>query len=245
MEQITFYNKLSSCFSANGLSHLLTDPQKAQTTEDFIRFLLAENQKYNLTAIRTPDAVLTKHFADSLLAECLIPHGARVLDVGCGGGFPSIPLAIFREDLTITALDSTEKKIKFVQVAAELYRLPIRAVAARAEDAAHGSMREKYDVVIGRAVASLPILAELCLPFVRAGGVFIALKGAGWEEEVSRAIGANHLLSGGGNVAVHHTSLVTSPREQPEQRAFVVVEKKSATPPLYPRPYAQIKKHPL
>ena len=151
--------------------------------------MLEVNKTMNLTAIKEEKAVVVRHFLDSLTIEPFLPKNAKMLDVGCGAGFPSLPVGIFREDLAITALDSTEKRIRYVQSTAATLALPhFSAIAARAEALAHDPQyREAFDVVTARAVAALPVLAELCLPFTRVGGSFIAMKAARGEEELSAA----------------------------------------------------------
>ena len=143
-------------------------------------FLTEENNKYNLTAVKTAELIIPLHFADSLIAAELFPKNSSVIDVGCGAGFPSLPLAIARDDLRITALDSTAKRTQFAQAAAQMLALSnLKTLTGRAEELSHAQAeREKYDVACARAVARLNVLAELCIPFVKPGGYFIALKGA-------------------------------------------------------------------
>ena len=124
--------------------------------------LTETNKSLNLTAVTDADGVILKHFADSLIAVDELPEGARVIDVGCGGGFPTFPLAIVRPDLKITALDSTEKKINFVsRTAKELGLDNITPISDRDEALGRGEMRESFDVATARAVAALPVLTEL------------------------------------------------------------------------------------
>lgn len=217
------------------------------TVQSFYRFnthLLEVNKTTNLTAIRNTEDVIVKHDIDSLLASDLIPTGAKVLDLGCGPGFPSIPLAIARPDLTITALDSTAKKIAFVNQTAELLELNnLKGVSGRAEDRVLAKQLGKFDVVISRAVARLNILAELCLPYVQIGGSLIAMKAAKAEEEVAEATRAIQIL-GGSPANIRKKSLVTFDATK-EARCLVEVQKAKETPPVYPRAYATILKKPL
>ena len=217
------------------------------TIQAFHRFnahLLEVNQITNLTAIRNIEDVIIKHDIDSLFASSLIPTGAKVLDLGCGPGFPSIPLAIARPDLSITALDSTAKKIAFVNQSATLINLNnLKAVAGRAEDRTLAKQLGKFDVVVSRAVARLNILVELCLPYVKAGGSMIAMKAAKGEEEANEAAQAIQLL-GGSPATIHQKQLITFSEFQ-EARCLIAVAKAKDTPTSYPRAYATILKKPL
>lgn len=217
------------------------------TVQSFYRFnthLLEVNKTTNLTAIRNIDDVIIKHDIDSLLASDLIPTGAKILDLGCGPGFPSIPLAIARPDLTIAALDSTAKKIAFVNQTADLLGLNnLKGISGRAEDRALAKQLGNFDVVISRAVARLSILAELCLPYVQISGRLIAMKAAKAEEEVAEATHAIRLL-GGAPAIIHQKSLATFNTTK-EARCLVVVQKTKETPSAYPRVYATILKKPL
>ena len=193
MDFTTFSQIFSSAAAKNGI----LPPNEAQM-QRFYRFtehLLEVNAHTNLTAIREPVGVVDKHYIDSLLAMHLIPEGARVLDLGCGPGFPSIPLAIMRPDLEITALDSTAKKIDFVKKSAEILQLSnLKGVSGRAEDAKLRKELGKYDIVVSRAVAKLNILCELCLPYLKIGGSLVAMKGAKYEEELVEAASAIRIL---------------------------------------------------
>ena len=223
-------------------------PTPEETTiNTFYRFnthLLEVNQTTNLTAIRNMEDVIIKHDIDSLLASDLIPTGAKVLDLGCGPGFPSIPLAIARPDLIITALDSTAKKIAFVnQTAAILSLSNLKGVSGRAEDRTLAKQLGKFDVVISRAVARLNILAELCLPYVKIGGSLIAMKAAKGEEEAAEATRAIQLL-GGLPAKIYEKQLNTFATSQ-ETRCLIEIVKVKDTPATYPRSYATILKKPL
>ena len=156
---------------------------------------------FNLTAIVEEDSAAWLHFYDSIFCASLIPQGAKVLDVGTGAGFPGIPLKIVRPDIQLTLMDSAGKKVDFVQSAAERLKIEAGVLCARAEEAAAGPMRESFDVCVSRAVASLPVLSELCLPYVRVGGVFLAYKTA-YEEELADAQNALDLLGGSFREAV-------------------------------------------
>ena len=242
MDFTTFSQIFSSAAAKNGI----LPPNEAQT-QQFYRFterLLEVNTHTNLTAIREPVGVVDKHYIDSLLAMHLIPEGVRVLDLGCGPGFPSIPLAIMRPDLEITALDSTAKKIDFVQKSAEIFQLSnIKAVSGRAEDVKLRKELGKYGIVVSRAVARLNILCELCLPYLKVGGSLIALKGAKYDEELKEATNAIRVL-GGKLVKTEQKDLITA-QNQVETRGFIVVKLQKEPPAQYPRAYAAILKKPL
>jgi len=214
-----------------------------ENTEKFAKLavmLTEANEKMNITAITDPRGVAIRHFADSVKAARLIPQGAKVIDVGCGGGFPTLPLAIARPDLEITALDSTAKKLTFVESAAKELRLNVKTLAARAEDIGNDpAHREAYDVCVSRAVARLDVLCELCIPLVRTGGLFIAMKGAAADDELCGAGGAIKAL-GGKLLDIERFSLPDA-----GERAIIVTGKISRTSAGYPRQYAKIKKSPL
>lgn len=199
--------------------------------------LIAFNKITNLTAITECEEVALRHFADSLTAADKIPAGATVIDVGCGGGFPTLPLAIARPDLAITALDSTAKKLVFVENMAKKLSLNLKTLAARAEEIPE--YRESFDVATSRAVARMNLLTELCLPLVKVGGRFVAMKGASGREELREAEGGIHKL--GGSVKEVDAFTLLSAGE----RVIVTVEKTSPTPQAYPRPWGKIKKKPL
>ena len=210
----------------------------------FTEHLLEVNAHTNLTAIREPVGIVDKHYIDSLLAMDLIPNGARVLDLGCGPGFPSIPLAIMRPDLEITALDSTAKKIDFVQKSAEILQLSnLKGVCGRAEDAKLRKTLGKHDVVVSRAVARLNVLCELCIPYLKIGGYLVALKGAKYEEELAEAANAIKIL-GAETTKTEPKELITADN-QTETRGIIIIQSKKETPSQYPRAYAAILKKPL
>ena len=204
----------------------------------FGQLLLQQNQVMNLTAITEPTAVARLHFLDSLalLREEALA-GKTLIDIGCGAGFPGVPLAIAVPEARVTLLDSLQKRVNWLKTVLPQLEVPADCVAARAEEyvAQH---REQFDLVTSRAVARLNVLAELCLPYVRVGGRFLALKGAMAQEEADEAKHAVAAL--GGKLA--------GIREYPVDDAvhrIVVVEKVRPTPAAYPRKFAKIKQNPL
>lgn len=197
-------------------------------------FLIDYNTRTNLTRITDPCEVAVKHFADSLalLLEDVLPTGATVVDVGTGAGFPGIPLAIARPDLRVTLVDSLRKRIVFLDELIQLLGISnVDIVWGRAEELAQNpKYRGQFDVVIARAVAPLNVLAELCLPFARTGGCFLAMKGPKAEEEVPAATNAFKIL--GGKMSV--TTSITLPILN-DLRSLVRIGKIASTPRAYPR----------
>jgi 16S rRNA (guanine(527)-N(7))-methyltransferase RsmG len=204
--------------------------------------LLRRNSEINLTAITTDEDVNVKHFLDSLLllTATAIPENAALLDVGTGAGFPAIPLKIARPDLHITLLDSLTKRIHFLQELSELLGQGNAFLHGRAEEYARmEDHREHYAIVTARAVANLRMLLEYCLPFVRVGGVFLAMKGAAAGEELAESAEALALLGG----ELEENRPYTLP--DGSVRHILVIRKISQTPPQYPRKANKITKSPL
>ena len=242
MEIQNFEGIFREIFVQNGLKRFRTAPI-IEKFETFTVLLQQTNAHTNLTAIRDIPGIIAKHYADCLLAEPYFTQGASVLDVGCGGGFPTIPLGIVRQDLHLTAIDSTAKKIAFVnQAASELKLENVHPICARIEDAAMAKQKQSFDIGTSRAVARLRILVELVLPYIKIGGQLIALKGAAGEAELAEARDAIRAL--GGEVAeVKHKTLHIG--TDSESRVLILVRKVRATPSQYPRQYALISKKPL
>jgi 16S rRNA (guanine527-N7)-methyltransferase len=207
--------------------------------------LMAEaNKNFNLTAIIDEKEAALKHYIDSLtcLRAVSLKKGARILDVGSGAGFPGIPLKICRPDLNITMLEAAEKKANFIKnVIYELKLEGIEAVHTRAEDFGRNKNgRGKYDVVVSRAVAVLAVLAEYCLPPLRAGGVFIAMKGPNIQGEIKAAENALAVLGG-----VFKKTVDIQLPLLGDRRKLVVIGKIKATPAIYPRRAGIPAKNPL
>ena len=215
----------------------LTEQQIDQFCE-FGRLLVEKNQVMNLTAITEPKAVAQLHFLDSMsVLDAVDCKGKSVVDVDCGAGFPGVPMAIAEPTIRLTLLDSLQKRMNWLQEILPGLGVHANVVAARAEEYVTGC-REQYDLATSRAVARLNILAELCLPYVKVGGYFLALKGAMTMEEVEEASKAITTL--GGKVRKIHEYPVADAVHR-----IVVVEKVRPTPKQYPRPFAKIKKNPL
>ena len=184
----------------NGASELniTLNEIKANQFMSFMDMLIETNKSLNLTAITEPEDVITKHFLDSLTACPFIPVGASVIDVGCGAGFPGLPVKIAREDISLTLLDSLNKRLAFIESVLAVNNITgAKCVHARAEDGGRDKAhREKYDVALSRAVANMAVLCEYCLPLVKVGGCMIALKGPDCDEEIKAAQNAIKLLGG-------------------------------------------------
>ncbi len=216
--------------------------------DTYARLLVEWNEKMNLTAITDPVDVAVKHFADSFTAAPLLPKGAfSLIDVGTGAGFPGVPLALLREDCRLTLLDSLNKRLVFLETVCRELELPVTLVHARAEEGGRRpELRERFDVATARAVAALPTLCEYCLPFIKVGGMFLALKGPDGDREQEAAAKAVATL-GGKFVDARTLTLpaVPEPGVEPMMRRLVRIQKVSPTPSKYPRPSAKIAKQPL
>ena len=235
----------------NGLEALQIELDEVQQEKllDFGAMLLAENEKQNLTAVRDPREVVSRHFLDSLAPlsvpaakERLCVPGTRLIDVGTGAGFPGIPLAIALPELSCTLLDSLQKRIAFLENVTETLGLSnANLLSARAEDAAKDpEHREAYDLATSRAVADLAVLSEYCLPFVRIGGAFLAYKGADCTEETERAANALQILGG----AAPRVETYPIP-ELEGLHTLLLIEKTGPTPEKYPRRAGVPTKRPL
>lgn len=237
-----FTNLYTDIFQKNGLDRFIRDDIIVQF-EKLTEIMVSTNQVMNITALTTLEKIIPLHYADCVMIEKHIPLNATVLDVGCGGGFPILPLAIIRPDLRITGLDSTDKKIRYVQNTADELGLSVQTLSGRAEDMAKlPDYRDRFDVVVSRAVARLNVLDELCMPFVRVGGSFIAMKGcAGRDEATEAEKGISKLCGSIQNIFEYdlHTE------NEIEKRFVIQIQKNAATPKEFPRSFGIIKKKPL
>lgn len=207
----------------------------------FASLLTEHNKICNLTSVTDEKGVRYKHFYDSIVGEKLISFGASVVEIGSGGGFPSIPLMIVRGDLKFTLIESTAKKCRFLESVVDSLSLNCAQVLnIRAEEGAHNkNLREKFDFAVARAVAQLNSLCEYCLPYVKVGGKFIAYKGDA-AEEIKSAENAIKLLGGEIEEVISY-----SLPEDFGKRTLVVIRKIKPTPPLYPRGQGKERKQPL
>lgn len=208
----------------------------------YAQLLIEWNSKMNLTAIIEPEEILIKHFYDCLLflKNVEIPQNARVIDVGTGAGFPGMVLKIAHPDIELTLLDSLNKRLTFLSAVAKELDLKVETLHLRAEDAGKKpEYREKFDISTARAVARLNVLSEYCIPFLKVGGQFVAMKGPAVGEELSEVSPAIHKL--GGKISTEKTENLPDG----SQRAFVIIKKISQTPTIFPRISAKIAKKPL
>lgn len=231
-----------SALSAKGIT--LSDVQ-IQQFERYYELLIEWNEKINLTAITEKKEVYLKHFYDSIMVlwEMPLPHyDITLVDVGAGAGFPSIPLKIIKPELNITIVDSLNKRINFLHlVIATLGLTKITAVHGRAEEIGQNPLyRAQFDLATARAVAALNVLSELCIPLVKKGGYFIALKAAKTDEEIQSAKSAITILG----AKLESVQIATLPIEESE-RTFIKIKKTLDTPKKYPRQPGKPAKQPI
>ena len=217
-------------------------PALSEETKDtlcaFGEAVIEQNKVMNLTAITQPDQVARLHLLDSLtVMNCMDLEGKTLIDVGCGAGFPGVPLAIACPNTRVTLLDSLGKRVHWLETVLPQLNVSARCVTARAEEAV-AECREGYDVAVSRAVARLNILLELLAPYVKVGGAVVALKGAAAAEELAECAGAMKML-GLKKESVTHFDV------EGADHAVIVLRKIAPTPKAYPRRYAKIKQAPL
>jgi 16S rRNA (guanine527-N7)-methyltransferase len=216
--------------------------ENQDTLNRLTNFMLEYNKRTNLTRITESEEIIEKHYVDSVLPLSLhnVPRGTIVLDVGSGAGFPGIPMKLFRDDLDVTLLDSAKKRTDYLTALLQEIKTECRVVTARSEELSHNlDFREGYGLVTARAVANLASLCEYCLPFVKVGGVFLAMKGSGAEDEVESAGEALRTL-GGEVEAVKGYELPSGDR-----RNLVVIRKIRQAPTKFPRKRINIVKNPI
>ncbi len=207
----------------------------------YYNYLSEKNLQMNLTAISGEADIARLHFLDcAAILTSFAPGPEKVLDIGSGAGFPGIVLKVLRPELSLTLLDSQKKRVLFQRELCEALGFSdVICLDLRAEEAP-AEMRERYDVVVSRAVARLSVLSELCVPFAAVGGQFLAMKGAAAAEELEEARNAFHML-GCGTASLLPYSVPGLDAE----RALILAKKEKPTPARYPRRFAQIKKTPL
>jgi len=200
------------------------------------------NKKINITAITDDEEIDIKHFLDSLTLSKYFSGNKKAIDVGTGGGFPGLPLKIYNNKLDITLLDSLNKRIKFLDEVIDALRLNnVETIHGRAEELSRSiKYREKFDICVSRAVASLDTLSEYCLPFVKVGGYFISMKGSNVDEELKEAENGIKILGG----KVVKKELMTIPKSD-IVHALIIIEKVKETPTKYPRAGGKPKNKPL
>ena len=238
---MNFVDELKVAATEYGLN--LTEDQISAFNK-YYELLYEWNKKINLTAITEPKDVAIKHMVDSLscFKADLFKENISLIDVGTGAGFPGLPLKIFYPSLKLTLLDSLNKRVKFLQlVVDELGLKDVEVIHARSEEAARNKKyREKFDLATARAVAKLPIICEYCLPFVKDGGTFIALKGRQYEEEATQAQKAIKVL--GGEIA---DIMPVKLPEIDDKRAVIYIKKIKSTPKTYPRKAGTPERNPI
>ena len=210
--------------------------------EEYAKLLTQWNEKINLTAIIEPNEIATKHFLDSATAICTGMVQGRVIDVGTGAGFPGLVLKIMKPEIKLTLLDSLNKRLNFLREVTEQLGIDgVEFIHSRAEDGGHKKeLREGFDTVVSRAVAQLPLLSELCIPYVKQGGTFLALKGPAADEEIAAAKRAITIL-GGDTPGVYNASI---PGTELEHK-IVIIKKVRHTPVKFPRKPGLITKSPI
>ena len=215
---------------------LTLTPEQITTLCDFGRAVVKQNEVMNLTAITEPEQVAKLHLLDSLtVLTAANLAGKSLIDVGCGAGFPGVPLAIGCPEAKITLLDSLGKRVRWLEEILPTLGIQAECVTARAEEAVE-TRRESYDFATSRAVARLNILLELTAPYVKVGGLVVAMKGAAAEEELAEC-----------DAAIKKLGLkLEEVRQSPlEGHSLILLRKVSSTPRQYPRRYAKIKQAPL
>ena len=239
-----FSNKLLQ-YGENLLENYLTG-ESAEKLYGICERLEKFSKLFNLTAITEPEEVIKKHIIDCLYLACQIEKlsegkGGNILDVGSGAGFPSLPTGAVLPQFSVTALDSTAKKIGYIKETADVLGISdFDAIAGRAEDIARTDKREAFDFVTARAVARLSVLCELCIPFVKVGGYFVSMKGAAADEEIKEAEKAVKTLG-----CQFIDCVPYSISGLPDKRFLVIYKKISSTNGKYPRNFSQISKKPL
>lgn len=232
MDRIKF---IIDAFTSAGIS---IDEKQAQQYETLCNFMVEYNQNVNLTSITEFEEVIVKHFIDSVLPFSMfeVKEGTSFIDVGTGAGFPSLPLLIYRPDLNATLCDSLQKRCIYLDLACKKIGVRAEIIHARSEELGR-KKRECFDIATARAVASMPVLSEYCIPFVKEDGVFAALKSV--NEDISLANNAVKLLGG----KIEQIKDYKLPNG--DDRRLVLVRKISQTPTKYPRNSGNIAKKPL
>lgn len=234
----------------NKLEELLTSknikisPEQIESFDKYRNLIIEWNKKFNITAITEEEEMNLKHFYDCILLNELeiVKNAKSLIDVGTGGGFPGIPLKILNSKPSYVLMDALSKRIKFLEFVKEDLKLEnLKLLHARAEELARKkSYRDSFDLSVSRAVASLNILTELCLPFVKVGGYFISMKGSQASEEFDQAKEAIEKL--GGKL---YKKIDYSLSENDHERSLIIIKKIKATPDKYPRIFGKIKSNPL
>lgn len=230
-------NRLCSLAKENGI---ILDDTALDRFDTYAELLVEWNGKMNLTAITEPEEIEVKHFLDCLMLPKYfnLDYIQTVIDVGAGAGFPSMPLLIYKPDLCLTMMDAINKRLTFLDTAVHALGLEAQLIHERAEAAGQDeNYREKFDLATARAVAPMNVLAEYCLPFVKVGGYFVALKGSNDDTEEAK----NAIATLGGEVVDN----ISYKLNGTEPRSIVVIKKISQTPTQFPRKSKKISTKPL
>lgn len=247
MTKLDFLNFCEQAFVSNGLE-LYSECAFCEKLFALSEIMLEANKHMNLTALRDEKSVITRHFADCLLAAKHLPDTGRLLDVGSGGGMPALPFALAKPRLSVTALDATAKKTAYIERTAKELSLPnVSILTGRAEELSVSPLyREKYDFVTARAVAELRVLMEWCIPFLKVGGVFMALKGKNGKTEL---FAAEHAAKTLGIELISDEELTLHEPDgdntEENERHILLFRKTRKTEAKYPRRNAIITKSPL
>lgn len=230
-------NRLCSLAKENGI---ILDDTALDRFDTYAELLVDWNGKMNLTAITEPEEIEVKHFLDCLMLPKYfnLDYIQTVIDVGAGAGFPSVPLLIYKPDLCLTMMDAINKRLTFLDTAVHALGLEAQLIHERAEAAGQDeNYREKFDLATARAVAPMNVLAEYCLPFVKVGGYFVALKGSNDDTEEAK----NAISTLGGEIVDN----ISYKLNGTEPRSIVVIKKISQTPTQFPRKSKKISTKPL
>lgn len=230
-------NRLCSLAKENGI---ILDDTALNRFDTYAELLVEWNGKMNLTAITEPEEIEVKHFLDCLMLPKYfnLDNIQTVIDVGAGAGFPSVPLLIYKPDLCLTMMDAINKRLTFLDTAVHALGLEAQLIHERAEAAGQDeNYREKFDLATARAVAPMNVLAEYCLPFVKVGGYFVALKGSNDDTEEAK----NAIATLGGEIVDN----ISYKLNCTESRSIVVIKKISQTPTQFPRKSKKISTKPL
>lgn len=230
-------NRLCSLAKENGI---ILDDTALNRFDTYAELLVEWNGKMNLTAITEPEEIEVKHFLDCLMLPKYFnfDYIQTVIDVGAGAGFPSVPLLIYKPDLCLTMMDAINKRLTFLDTAVHALGLEAQLIHERAEAAGQDeNYREKFDLATARAVAPMNVLAEYCLPFVKVGGYFVALKGSNDDTEEAK----NAIATLGGEIVDN----ISYKLNGTEPRSIVVIKKISQTPTQFPRKSKKISTKPL
>lgn len=230
-------NRLCSLAKENGI---ILDDTALDRFDTYAELLVEWNGKMNLTAITEPEEIEVKHFLDCLMLPKYfnLDNIQTVIDVGAGAGFPSVPLLIYKPNLCLTMMDAINKRLTFLDTAVHALGLEAQLIHERAEAAGQDeNYREKFDLATARAVAPMNVLAEYCLPFVKVGGYFVALKGSNDDTEEAK----NAIATLGGEIVDN----ISYKLNGTEPRSIVVIKKISQTPTQFPRKSKKISTKPL